>query len=184
MPLTSLLVADDQEKLPTGQCRPRVPPSPINLRGDAYLNLQKVLDHAQVRDYSEIRVICVRWGVGLFLGYGCGPFLGMSEKQAREAAAVATAHFFFVLMCVCVISSAELQSIYPPVPRVREWVVPGLLGVFTLQHVIRCCQVVFVFNPQEPLPCGSLVARRSARPCVVLQIDPSVVCCHSTSLLS
>lgn len=53
MPLTSLLVADDQEKLPTGQCRPRVPPSPINLRGDAYLNLRKVLDHTQVRDEEE-----------------------------------------------------------------------------------------------------------------------------------
>ena len=55
MPLTSLLVADDQEKLPTGQCRPRVPPSPINLRGDAYLNLQKVLDHTQVREEERER---------------------------------------------------------------------------------------------------------------------------------
>lgn len=50
VPLTSLLVADDQEKLPTGQCRPRVPPTPINLRGDAYLSLQKVLANAQVRE--------------------------------------------------------------------------------------------------------------------------------------
>lgn len=48
VPLTSLLVADDQEKLPTGQYRPRVPPSPINLRGDAYLGLQKTLSQAQV----------------------------------------------------------------------------------------------------------------------------------------
>lgn len=48
VPLTSLLVADDQEKLPTGQCRPRVPPSPINLRGEAYLNLRKIMSHAQV----------------------------------------------------------------------------------------------------------------------------------------
>lgn len=48
VPLTSLLVADDQEKLPTGQCRPRVPPSPINLRGDAYLGLQKTMSDAQV----------------------------------------------------------------------------------------------------------------------------------------
>ena len=48
VPLTSLLVADDQEKLPTGQCRPRVPPTPINLRGDAYLGLQKVLAEAKV----------------------------------------------------------------------------------------------------------------------------------------
>ncbi len=53
MPLTSLLVADDQEKLPTGQCRPRVPPSPINLRGEAYLSLQKVLGRAQVRKSAE-----------------------------------------------------------------------------------------------------------------------------------
>ncbi|CAN0427684.1 unnamed protein product, partial [Hapterophycus canaliculatus] len=50
VPLTSLLVADDQEQLPTGQCRPRVPPTPINLRGDAYLSLQKVLADAQVKD--------------------------------------------------------------------------------------------------------------------------------------
>lgn len=49
VPLTSLLVADDQEQLPTGQCRPRVPPTPINLRGDAYLSLQKVLADAKVR---------------------------------------------------------------------------------------------------------------------------------------
>lgn len=50
VPLTSLLVADDQEKLPTGQCRPRVPPTPINLRGDAYLSLQKVLAEAKTKD--------------------------------------------------------------------------------------------------------------------------------------
>ncbi|CBJ31829.1 RecName: Full=Pyrophosphate--fructose 6-phosphate 1-phosphotransferase subunit beta; Short=PFP; AltName: Full=6-phosphofructokinase, pyrophosphate dependent; AltName: Full=Pyrophosphate-dependent 6-ph [Ectocarpus siliculosus] len=50
VPLTSLLGADDQEKLPTGQCRPRVPPTPINLRGDAYLSLQKVLANGQRKD--------------------------------------------------------------------------------------------------------------------------------------
>lgn len=60
MPLTSLLVADDQEKLPTGQCRPRVPPSPINLRGDAYLSLQKVLAQAQVRRKNVERTVIAR----------------------------------------------------------------------------------------------------------------------------
>lgn len=49
VPLTSLLVADDQEKLPTGQCRPRVPPSLVNLRGDAYLSLQKIISKGRVR---------------------------------------------------------------------------------------------------------------------------------------
>lgn len=47
--MTSLLQADDQEKLPTGQCRPRVPPSPINLRGDAYLELKKIMSQTKVR---------------------------------------------------------------------------------------------------------------------------------------
>ncbi|CAM9430307.1 unnamed protein product [Discosporangium mesarthrocarpum] len=43
VPLTALLVADDQEKLPTGQCRPRIPPSPINLHGPAFKKLQSIL---------------------------------------------------------------------------------------------------------------------------------------------
>lgn len=47
--MTSLLQVDGQEKLPTGQCRPRVPPSPINLKGDAYLGLQKTMSQTKVR---------------------------------------------------------------------------------------------------------------------------------------
>lgn len=54
MPLTSLLQVDDQEKLPTGQCRPRVPPTPINLRGEAYLELQKIMAEGKASVTSEL----------------------------------------------------------------------------------------------------------------------------------
>ncbi|CAM9151356.1 unnamed protein product [Choristocarpus tenellus] len=50
VPLVSLLVEDDQEKLPTGQCRPRVPPSPINLNGQAFKKLQTVMAKVQTQD--------------------------------------------------------------------------------------------------------------------------------------
>jgi len=50
VPITAMLVADDEEKLPNGQVRPRFPPATVDLNGRAYRNYKEQAPLAQAEE--------------------------------------------------------------------------------------------------------------------------------------
>mmetsp|Transcript_12000 Transcript_12000/g.15155 ORF Transcript_12000/g.15155 Transcript_12000/m.15155 type:complete len:1183 (-) Transcript_12000:326-3874(-) len=49
-PITAMLVADDEEKLPSGQVRPRFPPASVDLNGQAYMHYKQNIDQCMAEE--------------------------------------------------------------------------------------------------------------------------------------